>query len=72
MYFAHTSVTGAVKHWQLPNSIGVFATPDNPAPIGTATLRGWDGAGLAWWELTVHDKTLPGLWVLLDREFKRA
>src|SRR6478609_8786379 len=27
MYFAHISVDGPVKHWQLPNSIGVI----NPA-----------------------------------------
>jgi len=69
MYFARTSVTGAVKHWQLPDSIGVFAAPDNPERIGIARCRRWDAAGLAWWELMVHDKALPGLWVIINREF---
>jgi hypothetical protein len=69
MYFAQTSVTGAVKHWQLANSIGVLAALDNPELIGRATCRGWDAAGLAWWELTVHGKELPGLWVIIDRVF---
>ena len=72
MYFAHISVDGPVKHWQLPNSISVIAAPDSLESVGIAICRGWDSAGLAWWELTVHDNALPGLWVLIDREFRPA
>jgi hypothetical protein len=39
-------------------------------PIGMAFGAGCTEAGLATWRLTVHGAGVPGLWMIVDREFK--
>ena len=41
-----------------------------PLPIGTARFDGPNEKGVALWRLTVHGAELPGLWVVIDREFR--
>src|SRR5690348_15005496 len=69
MYWAHISIDGSIKYGQLFGPVGVLEVLDNPTPIGIATCRGCEATGLAWWTLTVHGKTLPGFWVIVDRQF---
>jgi hypothetical protein len=69
-YFAHITVAGAVRHGQLPGSIGVLEAPDQPMPIGMAFEVGWTDGGLALWRLTVHGANVPGHWVIIDRGFR--
>jgi hypothetical protein len=42
MYFAQIRQNGPVKYGQLPGSIGVHDSRDNPMPIGQATCKTWD------------------------------
>jgi hypothetical protein len=72
MYFAHISVKGSVKYGQLPGSACILEALDKPMPIGEASCRGWDVNGLACWSLKVQSKGLPGLWVIINREFHTA
>jgi hypothetical protein len=37
-----------------------------------ALCVGPDAAGVARWRLSVHDAALPGLWVVVNREFRPA
>jgi hypothetical protein len=53
-------------------TIGVLRAPDKLMPIGVAMPIGPDGAGVARWRLTVHGAVVPGLWVVIDREFRPA
>jgi hypothetical protein len=55
-----------------PDAIGVLEAPDRPMPIGTALVVGRDAAGIALWELVVHDEVVPGRWIVVDREFHPA
>jgi hypothetical protein len=53
-------------------TIIVLEAPDRPWPIGTALPVGSDDAGVARWRLTVNGAEVPGLWVVVDREFRPA
>ena len=53
-------------------AIGVLESRDNHMPIGMAISEGPDGAGVTRWRLTVHGDELPGLWVVIDCEFRPA
>src|SRR6516162_6654835 len=72
MYFAHINLTGPVKYGQLPRSIGVHDSLDDPKPIGKADCKGWALNGLAVWSLTILGQPIDGLWVIIDRGFKPA
>lgn len=39
-------------------------------PIGMAMSAGPNGVGVAVWRLIVRKAEVPGLWVLIDREFR--
>jgi hypothetical protein len=68
-YFAHISLAGPVKYEQLPGSIGVHESPDNPMPIGMASCKTWDERGLAVWTLRIGGQEIAGRWVIIDRRF---
>jgi hypothetical protein len=53
-------------------AIGVLQARQVHTPIGTALVAGQDQAGLALWRLTIDQVELPGLWVVVDREFRPA
>jgi hypothetical protein len=50
---------------------GVMATRDNHIPIGMALGVTWDDQGRQLLRLTVNKVELPGLWVVVNREFRR-
>jgi len=51
-------------------AIGVLQARKANTTIGTAVMAGKDDGGLALWRLTVDTFDLPGLWVVVDREFR--
>jgi hypothetical protein len=51
-------------------AIGVLSAPQAHTPIGTALVTGQDQEGLARWRVTIDEIELPGLWVVIDREFR--
>jgi hypothetical protein len=53
-------------------AIGVLSARQAYTPIGTALVAGRDENGLALWRLTIDTTELPGLWVVVDREFRPA
>jgi hypothetical protein len=53
-------------------AIGVLPARQAHTPIGTAQVAGKDENGLAHWQLTIDTIELPGLWVVVDREFRPA
>jgi hypothetical protein len=61
---------GPYLYRNAPAAIDVLALPGGRTPIGMARPVGPDGAGLAVWRLTVHGAELPGLWTVIDREFR--
>jgi hypothetical protein len=50
-------------------AIAVLRAREDDAPIGEAVAAGRDNDGLALWQLTIDGAELPGLWVVVDREF---
>jgi hypothetical protein len=70
VYFAHISQRGAIRHRDVPGSIGVLGSLDNFMPIGEAHCAtcGEDAV----WRIIVHGHELPGRWVIIDREFRPA
>jgi hypothetical protein len=72
-YFANCGpVRGPALYGQLPGAIGVLEALDNHMPIGMALGQGPDDFGVAMWRLSVHGAEVPGLWIILDREFRLA
>jgi hypothetical protein len=51
-------------------AIGVLESPINHMPIGMALGAGIDGAGAKLWRLTVLGAPVPGLFVVIGREFR--
>jgi len=51
-------------------AIGVLRAREARTPVGTALTAGKDHDGLALWRLTIETFDLPGLWVVVDREFR--
>jgi hypothetical protein len=69
-YLAHISTRGPVKYGSVPGAIGILEQPDRFMPIGEASCRTWDDDNLGLWVLRVGGQQLPGLWVVVDGEFK--
>jgi hypothetical protein len=69
MYFAQVSLDGPVKYRGMDESIAILDSPEDAKPIGIATCSGWNAEGIAWWKLRLRDKILPGLWVIIVRQF---
>jgi hypothetical protein len=63
---------GPLLSGTVPGTICVLEALDKPTPIGVAQCVGWDARGRAVWTLSVHDADVPGLWIVVDREFRPA
>jgi hypothetical protein len=50
--------------------IDVRAAPDDRTAIGTASPIGATVGGVATWRLTVGGAEIPGIWIVLGREFR--
>jgi hypothetical protein len=68
-YYTNLLVRGAIKHKNASRSVGVIDSPFGGQPIGVAACVGKDENGLAAWILAVNGERIPGLWVIVDREF---
>jgi hypothetical protein len=53
-------------------AIEVTQSQGTRTPIGRALVAGQDQNGLALWRLTIDTIDLPGLYVVIDREFRPA
>ena len=53
-------------------AIGVLEAPDNHSPIGMALPFGWTKDGVARWRLSVRGAQVPGLFIVVDRQFRPA
>jgi hypothetical protein len=53
-------------------AIGVLQALHDHAPIGMALADGQGEDGLIHWRLTINEAELPGLWIVVDREFRPA
>jgi hypothetical protein len=53
-------------------AIRVLAAHGEETPIGEAISAGSDEHGLTLWNLTIREAEVPGLWVVVDREFRPA
>lgn len=42
----------------------------NFMPIGQASCRTYDERGLAVWTIRIGKEVVPGLWIIVDREFR--
>ena len=72
-YFANAGPDrGPIVYGTTPDAIGVIEDLEKPIPVGMALCVGVDAAGLAVWELVVHDALVPERWVVIDREFHPA
>jgi hypothetical protein len=50
--------------------IAVRAAPDDRTAIGTASPIGSTEGGVAIWQLAVGGAKIPGIWIVLGREFR--
>jgi hypothetical protein len=50
-------------------AIGVFQARETRTPIGVALVAGQREDGLALWRLAIDEVDLPGLYVVINREF---
>jgi hypothetical protein len=75
-YYAHVDDLGPIPYGRYPYPLAVYAAPmDIPGrhmPIGAAEPIGRTPSGLATWKLTIDDADVPGLFVIVDREFVPA
>jgi hypothetical protein len=62
--------SGPIMYRDGHDAIGVLQDRDNHWPIGMALGWNWDAEGRSTYKLTVHGIELPGLWVVVDREFR--
>jgi hypothetical protein len=54
VYFANVGpMKGPLRYRDVPGSVGVLESLDNPMPIGVAHGVTWNQKGYAVWELTV-------------------
>ncbi len=53
-------------------AIGVLTSRKVFTPVGVALVAGNNEDGLALWRLSIDTLELPGLWVVIDREFRPA
>jgi hypothetical protein len=70
-YFANIGPRfGPIMGRQRLVAIAVLQAPDDLTPIGVALAIGRADDEVEVWELTVRGVELPGLWVVVDREFR--
>ena len=70
--YAHIAECGSVRWGQLPCALGVVEAPGKYPTIGIAFGIGWSETGLQLWRLKVRGQELPGLFVIVDGEFRPA
>ena len=63
---------GPILHEHRLGAIGVTAGLVDPRPIGMALGWYWDDQGRETYKLTIHGAEVPGLWIVVDREFHPA
>jgi hypothetical protein len=62
--------SGALKYYAAPGAIDVLESRDGGTRVGTALPVRNDPDGVSIWRLTVHGAELPGLFTVVDREFR--
>lgn len=69
-YFTNAGTAGGPLLWRdAPGAIGVLEAPDDLMPVGRALPLGGNPASVAMWRLTARGYHVPGLWVVIDRQF---
>jgi hypothetical protein len=71
----HTNVgppAGSLRSDTHYYAIGVLQSRETRTPIGVALVAGQDQDGRALWRLTIDTSELPGLYVVIDRQFRPA
>ncbi len=72
-YFTNVGpASGTLRYYAAPGAIDVLESRDDSTRIGMALPVRNDTAGVTLWRLTVHGAELPGLYVVVDREFVPA
>jgi hypothetical protein len=72
-YFANFGPrSGPIKGRHRLVAIGVLQAPDDLTWIGVALAIGRADDEVEVWQVTVRGVELPGLWVVVDREFHPA
>lgn len=64
--------SGALRYYAAPGAIDVLSSRDDSIRVGMALPVRNDATGVTLWRLTVHGAELPGLYVVVDREFRPA
>ena len=64
--------SGPLKHRGAPASIDVLGPGEADGVVGSATLVGAAGAGVALWRLTVGGVEVPGTWIVVTGRFRPA
>jgi hypothetical protein len=64
--------SGPIFYGTMPTAIAVLAARDDPAQVGAALAAGRGAEGLQLWRLTIDRAELPGLFIVVDREFRTA
>lgn len=62
--------SGALKYHAAPGAIDVLKSRGGGTRVGTALSVGHDASDVTYWRLTVHGAELPGLFTVVDREFR--
>jgi hypothetical protein len=70
-YFANVGPhSGPILRRHGYHAIGVLRDGRDRTPIGMALSVDADPDGRSLWEVSVYDFDVPGLWVVVDREFR--
>ncbi len=73
VYFTNAGPrSGRFRFGAMPGAIGVMNAPDSHGQIGTAKCVGASTSGdrAALWKVYVGGVEQPGLWIVVDREFR--
>jgi hypothetical protein len=65
-------VSGPLRFGSAYQAIGVLPAREVRTPIGLAVTAGQDHRGRALWRLSIGTGELPGLYVIIDQEFRPA
>jgi hypothetical protein len=73
MYFTEVGpASGTLLYRDACSPVAIVRGRDEPTVIGRAKCVGWMGGGEALWWLRIDRADMPGLWVVIDREFRPA
>ena len=68
-YYCSFIKPGVLMWADVPGSLGVLISPDNPMPVGQADCLGHDDQGQALFTLRINKQPLSGRWWLATGEF---